>query len=118
MSSTRNRNMFGDYCLEQKSNHKNNAYNLYKKKAYAHKTMLPCSGINVGHMPNKVLSSNSTEIENALFGIGSTNLVNPKPNTIPDINHLDYVSFFDRPTVFLPEPLVIEKGQRPNIFRR
>ena len=53
------------------------------------------------------------DVESALFGIDSTNLVNPrpavcnKPVSKPDIN------FFERNAVFLPDPLVIEDKQRP-----
>ena len=62
---------------------------------------------------NNVLSNNASDIESALFGIGSTNLVKQKPAVKPDLNCMGNVKFFNRLEGTLPKPLVVEKFQRP-----
>ena len=62
---------------------------------------------------NGILSENASDIESALFGIGSTNLVKAKDPVIAHLNSLPNKKFFNRPQSFIPEPLVIEKFQRP-----
>jgi len=62
---------------------------------------------------NSILSNNASDIESALFGIGATNLVKPKEPVVAQINCLPNKKFFNRPQSFLPEPLVVEKFQRP-----
>mgnify|MGYP006893816715 FL=1 len=61
---------------------------------------------------NNILSNNAADIESSLFGIGSTNLVEKKPDVNPSVNKLKHCKWFPRNNVFLPEPLVIEKSQR------
>ena len=77
----------------------------------------PCVGINMPMMTNgynnQLLSGNPSDIESALFGIGSTNLVRSKPAVVPQLNCMGNVKFFNRLRATLPEPLVIEKYQRP-----
>ena len=58
-------------------------------------------------------ANKNIEIETTLFGINSTNLVNPSVPAAPELKQLDFVPFFDRQQVILPEPLVIEADQRP-----
>jgi hypothetical protein len=48
-----------------------------------------------------------------LFGINSTNLVNPAPCFVPEIAQLTSTNVYEKGSVFIPEPLVIEKNQRP-----
>jgi hypothetical protein len=48
-----------------------------------------------------------------LFGINSTNLVNPAPCFVPEINKLASANIYEKGVTFVPEPLVIEKNQRP-----
>ena len=67
----------------------------------------------MGHMPWNVLSKNPVQIESALFGINSTNLVNPQPNVKAELNQLPTACFFERSATYMPEPLVVEKHQRP-----
>ena len=118
MSSTRNNNMPGDYCVQQKSYNEASSYLLNKSKRIAYHSTIPCPGVNVGGMPNTVLSHNPTDIESKLYGINSTNLVTPQKPIIPDLKCLDMLSFAPRLRPHLPEPLIIENGQRPVIFRR
>jgi len=62
---------------------------------------------------NNVLSNNASDIESALFGIGSTNLVKQKPAVKPELNCMGNVKFFNRLETIMPKQLVIEKFQRP-----
>jgi len=88
-------------------------------------TSLPCLGINMGYMPNglnhNLLSNNGLDIESSLFGIGSTNLVEPKPAVQGDMNKLSYIKFFEvKPDSSnrIPESLTLDNNRRPDIFRR
>jgi len=48
-----------------------------------------------------------------LKGIGSTNLVTPKAPVVPEFKTPKSLNFIDGLQVTMPEPLVIEKNQRP-----
>jgi hypothetical protein len=115
MASTRNNNTPGDYCQQQKSYKQSLDYNEFKysQVGRAYKNALPCMGITPSHMPREAFSQNSIEIESALFGINSTNLVNPQKPVVPQLKQLPCVSYFERLQTFMPEPLVVEKYQRP-----
>jgi len=115
MASTRNKNTTSDYCLQQRSYNDTRQYidYEYSQVGRAYANAIPCVGIMPSHMPREAFSSNSVEIESSLFGINSTNLVNPQSPVIPHLIQLPNVSYFDRLPVYMPEPLVIEKSQRP-----
>jgi hypothetical protein len=114
MASTRNKNAPSDYCLEQNQNKNISDHRTYIQRRTAYHNALPCAGINVGYMPNNVLSHNATDVESFLYGVNSTNLVKPRAKTKPELKQLPDLAFFERPQIFLPEPLVIEKNQRPH----
>lgn len=94
---------------------------LYHQRGFAYQNALPCAGINVGHMPNQTLSHNATDVESGLFGLSNDFVPDNNPNhsnVVPIHNQSIYLkdlAFFERPQVFLPEPLVIEGNQRPII---
>ena len=115
MASTRNNNTRSDYCLQQRSYHQSADYTTFKYSAsgQAEQSAFPCVGINMGHMPANVLSVNPVDIESGLFGINSTNLVEPQAPVIADINKMQQVAFFPRKPVYLPDPLVQSVTQRP-----
>lgn len=115
MASTRNKNTPGNYCLEQKTYAHSRNYTSYKNSAYgyAYDTKLPGNGLNPAQMPSDTLSKNATEIESFLFGINSTNLVNPAPNLTPQLKCLQSANIFESRPVYMPEPLIVEKKQRP-----
>jgi hypothetical protein len=124
MASTRNKNTCGDYYLERQQDTIIMDNRLYENRRLAYHTAFPDAGINVGHMPNTVLSNNATDLESSLFGIGSTNLTQaplketdaPHRNPHQWLKKLPSVAFFERMPVYMPEPLVIEKNQRPDIL--
>ena len=115
MASTQNKNMPKEYCLEQQQNTHISDDRTYKLRRTAYTSAIPCVGVNVGGMPNTVLSYNPTNTESNLYGIGATNLVTPNKEFTPRIKKLPNIAFFERPKVILPDPLVIMRNQRPNI---
>ena len=118
MASTRNNNMPGDYCQQQKSYNQYSKYTLNKSKRIAHHSTLPCPGVNGGRVPNTVLAHNATDIESSLFGINSSNLVTPQKPVQPNLIYLDMLSFAPRLHAILPKPLIVENCNRPQIFHR
>ena len=113
MASTRNKNTCGDYYLEHKQSQHILDNRIYEHRRIAYSNALPCAGINVGSVPNTQLARNATDIESALYGINSTNLVNPQQPVRPQLKSMPNLAFFERPQVFIPEPLVVESNQRP-----
>jgi hypothetical protein len=117
MASTSLKNLPRQYCTDQRREHINREYLVYKGKKIPNKTMLPGFGINMGNMAgaytHSILSQNTPDLESYLFGIGTSNLVKPfkKPST--RTNNLDTVKFFEQTNAEIPVPLVIEKSQRP-----
>jgi hypothetical protein len=74
--------------------------------------MFPGDGLLTGRIGNPQLSRNAVEIESFLYGVGANNLVHPKSSVVPEINELRSLNIIDRLPVYLPQPLIIEKGQR------
>jgi hypothetical protein len=115
MASTRNRNTPGNYNLEQKQFKQSEEYKLYPNSQYgaAYNTRLPGNGLLPAQIPWNKMSHNAPDIESFLLGINSTNLVNPAPCFVPELKSLNPVNVYEKGTIFIPEPLVIEKNQRP-----
>ena len=99
MTSTRNNNTPGDYCLQQKAINVTRRYGEYKfgSAGAAYNPAIPCIGYTPSHMPASFFSNNSTEIESRLFGIGSTNLVKPQSCLQPSLRTIPFKSFFKMP---------------------
>jgi hypothetical protein len=115
MASTRNRNTPGNYCLEQKQYQHSEVYVLYPNSQYgaAYNTRLPGDGLMPAQIPWNKLSYNAADTESFLFGINSTNLVNPAPVFVPEITQLQAANIYEKQPVFMPEPLILERKQRP-----
>lgn len=115
MASTRNKNCSADYKLEQRSFDQSRLYNsyTYSQSGRAYKNAMPDMGITPSNMPRCAFSNNSVDIESALKGINSTNLVSPQAPTVPQLKQLPNIAFFDRMPCILPKPLEIAKNQRP-----
>ena len=115
MASTRNKNTSSDYCLEQKQNTRIFGYTEYNNSQYGHAyyNAIPTVGIIPSRMPREAFSKNSVDIESALLGINSTNLVTPQAPVVPNLIQLPEVSYFERLPFILPNPLVVENNQRP-----
>lgn len=115
MACTRAKNMLGNYCLEQRGIEQSAAYDMYKHSQYGHawKPAMPTVGVTPSHMPRNTLSRNPVEIETALFGIGSCNLVSPQPPVQPELHHISEVSYFERVPLIMPDPFRPDPQQRP-----
>lgn len=119
MASTRNINTMSDYRLHTLQNRDLQTYNLYQNSSYGapnNNRVIP----NLGYMPSKMsydsLSNNPIDIESALRGIGSTNLVEPKQPVIPDMKKLQFNDWFDRDkAVIMPYPFIHIGNQRPSL---
>jgi hypothetical protein len=125
MASTRLKNSELTYKREQGSYKKSFRNINYVGKLLNENTYLPDLGINAPRMMNginhNILSNNGADIESALFGIGSTNLVQPKKDTCGNMNQLKEVKFFNakpESNNSIPEPLVVHTDERYQIFRR
>lgn len=115
MASTRNKNTSCNYELEQKRFRQFESYTLYPNSSYgaAVNTQFCGNGLLPAKIPWNKLSHNASDTEAFLFGINSTNLVTQAPIFTPEIAQLSSVNIYEKGVVYLPEPLVIEKGQRP-----
>jgi len=115
MASTRNLNTPGNYNLEQRQFKHSETYTLYPNSQYgaAYDTKLPGDGVNPAQIPWNQLSYNAPDIESFLFGINSTNLVKPAGPLYPELKTLETANFFKKEAVLMPEPLAVEKNQRP-----
>lgn len=111
MASTRNRNTSINYNLEQRSYANQDKYTKLYGESY--KTNLSGNGLIHGKLPREQLSSNPVNTESFLFGINSTNLVNPAPAFEPKLNTLEPVNIYNKSTTYMPEPFICETGQRP-----
>ena len=125
MASTRLKNAPNTYKREMYSYNKCYENNLYVGKILHNQIFSPGLGMNYPTIPNginnSVLSSNGADIESSLFGIGSTNLVQPKAPVNAQIKNMSEIKFFDaKPETNneIPEPLVVHKNERYTIFRR
>lgn len=115
MASTRNINNFGNYKLELNQYKQSENYTLYPNSQYgaAHNTKLPGDGVNPAQIPWNQLSNNSADIESFLFGINSTNLVNPSGPLRPELKTLETANFFKKTPVIMPTSFSLDKNQRP-----
>ena len=115
MASTSNKNTPGNYYHEQKSNELNHNYMTYINSGYgeAYTNHFAGDGLLPGKNARTYLCNNYCDIESQLFGIGSTNLVNPYKQVEPQIRNMPSLSIMNKTPLILPVPLVIEKNQRP-----
>ena len=115
MASTKNKNTKSDYCYQQQDFRGifNHVTYVNSQNGRAYTDAIPQVGYMPSHMSRESFSNNSVDIESALFGINSTNLVDPQAPVVPQLKELPYCSFFDRIPLIMPTPLVIEKNQRP-----
>jgi hypothetical protein len=115
MASTRNNNTKSDYCLQQTGFEQIRDYNLYEnsQSGRAYDPAIPTLGYTPSHMNRENFSKNSIDIESSLFGINSTNLVNPAAPVQPELKCVKEVEFFKTLTTIMPLPMVMEAKQRP-----
>ena len=115
MASTRNKNTPVNYALEKAQYAKSREYVSYENSAYgyAYDTKLAGNGLNPAQVPWDKLSNNAPDIESFLFGIGSTNLENPKAPLQPEFRTLESAHLFASPIMYVPDAFVVDTTQRP-----
>jgi len=108
MTSTRNKNNQGNFNLEFNDNKLYFHTVVNDSKIYKN-NYLPGEGLLVGAFPLNIMANNQADIESSLFGIGSTNLIEPKPTTINlgDLRRLDSLNISRKMPLVIPEPLVV-----------
>jgi len=113
MASTRNKNHLGNYQLETKETNSLIDYRLYDTFGKQDTIYHPGDGLMGAKMSRTQLSSNSCDVESELFGIGSSNLVNPRSKVSPDLIQLKSLAIIDKPKQIIVEPVKIVKNNRP-----
>jgi hypothetical protein len=115
MASTRNKNTPGNYCLDQRQNVQSEQWQLYANggNGCPYDVKLAGNGLNPGQVCYNTLSYNPCDIESFLFGINSTNLVNPAPALTPKLKCLDTFNIYDKQPIIMPTPLAVPKNERP-----
>ena len=114
MASTRNINTRENYKVQQRNFDSALNYELYQnsQSGAAYSPALPVLGFNPSHLSRNDLAYNPIEIESSLFGINSTNLVNPAPAVVPQLKTLRGTKFFDRLPLVMPNDFVVPDNQR------
>jgi hypothetical protein len=113
MASTSNRNTPGNYQLEQRAYNEGVQYNTYTGYGVPVVTYLPGDGLLGARIASENLSYNARDVESMLFGIGSTNLVDPRPEVSPRPKSNLSINLITRIPVILPAPLEVRTSQRP-----
>ena len=116
MASTRDKNTPGNYQLEKLYNVQQLDYYNDRIFGVAPNTYLSGDGLIGARTARETLCNNYIDIETQLFGIGSTNLENPKSEVKPELKEIKSLNIIDRLPVILPEPIVIDKTNRPMYF--
>ena len=118
MASTRNKNTSLDYNLERKVSENMQQHNLYIHSSNGRpiSECMPSVGYIPSHMSRDALANNSIDIESALYGIGSCNLVNSCQKVDPSLKNINFKEFFDRSNeVIMPPPMAFNNNQRPTL---
>ena len=114
-SNTRKKTNRGDYDMEQNFNAR--LYDYYSNPANyfgrAANTMLPGNGLTCASIASVDLANNACDIESMLRGHGTGNMVFREAPIEPDFKKLPSLNIFDSQATYLPDPLVVHRGQRP-----
>ena len=115
MASTRNKNDRGNYKAEERGREDQRLYLMYKNQGngQAFTNHYAGDGLLGGQMGPMALSRNFADIDSFLKGTGSTNLVMPVSPIEPQFKELESLAIIDRIPFILPEPLKVDKNQRP-----
>jgi|SaaInlV_150m_DNA_4_1039716.scaffolds.fasta_scaffold06482_2 hypothetical protein len=116
MTSTRNNNTRGDYCLQQRLSENVNIYNSFQNcgTGIAYTTHMPDFGIMPNRLPGEVLSSNFVDIESQLHGTHSTSLVDSNFKTNPRLKYIKPTDkFMSKVPFYEMNKVVVDETQRP-----
>lgn len=115
MASTRNKNSPGNYSLESQGKREQAQYKVNEIYSVPEQTNFFGDGLLPGRVGPAKLSSNYCDIESDLKGIGSTNLVQSKAPTEPDIFQLKSLNMIDRVPLIMPKSYQHSNVERPFI---
>jgi hypothetical protein len=113
MADTRKKSQRGDYELEQSGNAQYSEYLGNRDYSTPAATYFAGNGLLSGRIASVGLANNACDIESMLRGIGSSNMVNRQTAPTPDIRGLKSLNIIESQPVILPDPLIVQKGQRP-----
>lgn len=113
MTDTRKKSQRGDYELEQNGNNQFLEYLGNRDYSAPPTTFFAGDGLLPGRIANVGLANNACDIESMLRGIGTCNMVSHQSAPTPDIRTLKSLNMIESQSVLLPNPLIIQKGQRP-----
>jgi hypothetical protein len=113
MTDTRKKSQKGDYELEQHGNTQYSGYLGSSDYSTPAATYFAGNGLLFGRMASGRLANNACDIESMLRGIGTCNMVSHQSAPTPDIRALKSLNLFNSEETLLPNPLIVEKGQRP-----
>jgi hypothetical protein len=113
MTDTRKKSQKGDYELEQQGNTQYSGYLGSRDYSTPAATYFAGNGLLSGRVASVGLANNSCDIESMLRGIGTCNMVSHQTAPTPDIRALKSLNLFETDETLLPNPLIVEKGQRP-----
>jgi hypothetical protein len=120
MSSTSNRNSQAEYKLQTAGNQYMDDFWHYENSVQPVKTMFPGNDLLPCRIGRDNLSHNSVDVETYLFGIGSTNLVNPKSPFVPEIRQLQSINITRKSPLIMPQPnnFLNSDNERPLIYKQ
>ena len=110
-------NSSANYCLEQQARAKMLDHRMFYNgpNGEAFNPAFP-EFVRQGRMPPNNFAFNSVDVESSLFNIGVCNLVNPKPEMVPQFKgNLQQINFFEVPKLIKQEPFRPDLDQRPFI---
>ena len=105
MTSTRDINSISNYNLFKESNKNKINYNLNHNASHNRHNLISELG-TIQKSGSDILSENHTDIESFLRGTYFNNLEEKKTTFTADLQERDVMSFYDRPKVIIPYPLI------------
>ena len=113
MTDTRKKSQKGDYELEQHGNTQYSGYLESRDYSTPAATYFAGNGLLSGRVASVGLANNACDIESMLRGIGTCNMVSAQSAPTPDIRQLKSLDIIETQAVILPNPLIVQKDQRP-----
>lgn len=113
MASTRNKNTRNNYALELNKSIHTQEYLLTGDYAQSNITACPGNGLGGAHIPRSQMSNNPLDIENFLFGIGSSDLTKDAPVLNADLKCLPTHDIFMKEPTIVPNKFISNNTQRP-----
>ncbi len=115
MASTRSKNTPGNYASEQTAFSRQFDSVIYSNGAsgQAYQTHFAGNGLLPGKCGSMNLSHNYADVESYLWGVGSTNLVNPKADPVVQLKYIQSINVAERTPMIIHAPFTPLQNQRP-----